>query len=525
MNEQPRTATTSPVVLVILDGWGTSNDPFGNAVIGANTPVMDGLQRDYPATTLLTSGEAVGLPAGQMGNSEVGHLNLGAGFIVYQWITRIDKAIEEGSFAANDVLVRAVKLVRAAGSTLHLVGLLSDGGVHSHVRHLSALLELAHAYGLERVFVHAITDGRDTSPTGGAGYLRDLEETMAMIGTGRIATVSGRYYAMDRDHRWDRTERAYDAIVCGQGPTAGSAAQIIQNSYDAGTTDEFVVPAVISTGDDSYAGIAAEDGVIWFNYRADRARQLTEAMTMPDFHAFDRSGDDPLNHVVTMTRYRPDFPVEIAFNPQDVENPLARVISDAGLGQLHTAETEKYAHVTFFFNGGREEPFPKEDRNLVPSPDVATYDLKPEMSAGPLTTQAIEAISSGTYAFVIINFANGDMVGHTGDFEAAVSAVETVDACLGRIVDVTLGQHGALLITADHGNAEEMIVQATGQPMTAHTTNPVPVILVTPDDHRLRQTTLRDGAVLSAVAPTILQIIGLEPPETMDQPSLLDPTT
>lgn len=514
-----------PVVLVILDGWGSSEEEFGNAVMAAKTPVMDRLLRNYPATRLITSGEAVGLPAGQMGNSEVGHLNLGAGFIVYQWITRIDRAIVDGSFATNDKLVEAIERVASAGSTLHLVGLLSDGGVHSHVRHLTAILELAKVHGLQRVLVHAITDGRDTSPTGGATYLQELEDTMARLGVGRVATVSGRYYAMDRDHRWDRTKQAYDVIVRADGPHASSASEAVQQAYDAGTTDEFIVPTIISADDHSYTGIGPDDGVIWFNFRADRARQLTEAMTMRDFAGFDRGGHDPLRHVVTMTRYHPEFPVAMAFPPQDVEWPLARIVSDAGLSQFHTAETEKYAHVTFFFNGGREETFTGEERNLVPSPDVATYDLQPEMSAVSLTDEAVAAIASGSYAFVVINFANGDMVGHTGDFDAAVTAVETVDACLDRIVAATLHQSGLLLITADHGNAEEMMVKETGQPMTAHTTNPVPVVLVVPEDHPLRQVNLRSEAVLSAVAPTLLELMGLEPPKTMDQSSLLGTTS
>lgn len=510
-----------PVVLVILDGWGSSEEAFGNAVMAANTPVMDRLLRDYPSTRLLTSGEAVGLPPGQMGNSEVGHLNLGAGFIVYQWITRIDRAIADGSFATNETFVEAIDRVASAGSTLHLVGLLSDGGVHSHVRHLTALLELARAHGLQRVLVHAITDGRDTSPTGGATYLHALEDTMARLGVGRVATVSGRYYAMDRDHRWDRTKQAYDVIVRGAGPHAASALAAVQQAYDAGTTDEFIVPAIIAADDSSYTGIGPDDAVVWFNFRADRARQLTEAMTMPDFTGFARNGHDPLRHVVTVTRYHPDFPVAIAFPPQDVEWPLARVVSDAGLTQFHTAETEKYAHVTFFLNGGREEPFTGEERNLVPSPDVATYDLQPTMSAESLTDGTVAAIASGSYAFVIINFANGDMVGHTGDFDAAVAAVETVDSCVDRIVAATLQQDGQLLITADHGNAEEMIVRETGQPMTAHTTNPVPVVLVVPENHPLRHAKLRSNAVLSAVAPTLLELLSIDPPKTMDQASLL----
>ena len=522
MANQEQRPERSPVVLVILDGWGTSDDPFGNAVMAAATPIMDRLTRDHPTTTLQASGEAVGLPAGQMGNSEVGHLNLGAGFIVYQWITRIDRAISDGSFTANEAMARAMEQVDGNGGTLHLLGLVSDGGVHSHVRHLNALLEMAKAHGLNRVLVHAITDGRDTSPTGGETYIGNLEASMLHLGVGRIATISGRYYAMDRDQRWDRTEQAYDAIVRGDGATADSAMQVLEASYGDGVTDEFVVPTVVQGGSNPYPGIAENDTVIWFNFRADRARQLTEAMILHDFDGFDRRGHAPLHRVVTMTRYRPDFPVQVAFAPQDVEWPLSRVISGAGLSQFHTAETEKYAHVTFFFNGGREEPFPGEDRTLVPSPKVATYDLQPEMSAGPLTDETVEAISSGNYTFIIINYANGDMVGHTGDFNAAVAAVETVDRCLGRVVDTTLKQGGTLLVTADHGNAEEMIVKETGQPMTAHTTNPVPVVLVTAHGQPMQGARLRSNAVLSAVAPTILHLLGLDPPKTMDQRSLIE---
>ncbi|HEV2107302.1 MAG TPA: 2,3-bisphosphoglycerate-independent phosphoglycerate mutase [Thermomicrobiales bacterium] len=509
-----------PVVLVILDGWGLNDDPFGNAVLAAETPTMDRLCRDYPAAALRCSGEAVGLPEGQMGNSEVGHLNLGAGFIVYQWITRIDRAIADGAFAKNRALTEAMERVKRTEGKLHLIGLVSDGGVHSHVRHLNVLLELAKAQGVGDVLVHVVTDGRDTSPTGGAAYVGSLEETMRGLGVGRIATVSGRYYAMDRDHRWERTKRAFDAIVLGRGPRLASATWAIQDSYENGKTDEFIEPCVIEPGDQRYHGIEPDDGVIWFNFRADRARQLTEAMTAPAFDGFDREVE-PLRHVVTLTRYRADFPVEVAFSPQDVERPMAQVVSDAGLAQFHTAETEKYAHVTFFFNGGREEPFPGEERELVPSPRVATYDLQPQMSAEPLTDGAIAAITSGKVSFVIINFANGDMVGHTGDFDAAVAAIETVDRCLHRIVDATLVKGGALLVTADHGNAEEMVVPETGQPMTAHTTNPVPVVLVTPEDHSLRQARLRQDGVLSAIAPTVLELLELEPPAEMDQPSLI----
>jgi 2,3-bisphosphoglycerate-independent phosphoglycerate mutase len=510
-----------PVVLVVLDGWGLSDDPFGNAVMAAETPTMDRLWREYPAATLRTSGEAVGLPDGQMGNSEVGHLNLGAGFIVHQWITRIDHAIADGSFAGNDALTSAMDHARSQDRTLHLIGLVSDGGVHSHVWHLIALLNMAKERGVENVLVHAITDGRDTSPHGGAEYLNSVEDAMRQLRLGRIASVSGRYYAMDRDHRWERTKQAFDVMVRGRGPVKESVQQAVQASYDNDTTDEFIEPTIIQADGVRYEGIHAEDHVIWFNFRADRARQLTEAMTATDFTGFDRGGVDALAHVVTFTRYHPKFPVSVAFLPQDVERPVASVISDAGLVQLHTAETEKYAHVTFFFNGGREESFPGEERILIPSPQVATYDLQPEMSAEPLTERTLDAIKSSKFDFIIINFANGDMVGHTGDFDAAVKAIETVDRCLGEIVEATVRQGGAALVTADHGNAEEMIVPDTGQPMTAHTTNPVQIVLVTPDDTGQRHVRLRQEGVLSAVAPTLLHLLGLTPPESMDQPSLI----
>jgi 2,3-bisphosphoglycerate-independent phosphoglycerate mutase len=520
----PPTPPVGPVVLVILDGWGIGRDEPGNAVLAAETPTMDRLLATYPRATLLTSGEAVGLPEGQMGNSEVGHLNLGAGFVVYQWITRIDKAIADGSFAVNPALVSAVARARAGGGRLHLVGLVSDGGVHSHVRHLAALLRLAHDRGLDgdRVLLHAITDGRDSAPHGGLGYLRDIERTMADLQTGQVASVSGRYFAMDRDHRWERTRAAYDAIVGGEGPRAASAEAAIQASYDAGVTDEFIVPTVIvgetGTAPGSYR---PGDQVVWFNFRADRARQLTEAMAAPSFDAFPRRVRVGGGAVTTLTRYEAGLPVTVAFAPQDVAHPVARAVSEAGLFQFHTAETEKYAHVTFFFNGGREAPFPGEDRTLVPSPKVATYDLQPEMSAAGVAEAVVAAVGSGRYALVVANFANCDMVGHTGVFQAAVRAVETVDGCLARVVAATLAAAGVALVTADHGNAEAMIDRATGAPLTTHTTNPVPVVLVAPDDHPRRNAALRDGGVLAAVAPTLLALLGVPVPAEMDQPSLL----
>ncbi len=518
---QPATSdTTRPVVLVVLDGWGIGRDEPGNAVLAAATPTMDGLLATYPHTTLLTSGEAVGLPAGQMGNSEVGHLNLGAGFVVYQWITRIDRAIADGSFATNPTFLDALSHVQHSGGKIHLLGLLSDGGVHSHLRHLHALLDLAASRGLRRVVVHAFTDGRDTAPDSGLGHVETLERRLA-AGGGAIATVSGRYYAMDRDHRWDRTERAYDAIALGIGPRTASASDAVRASYHAGVTDEFVLPTVIERDGKPVATIEAGDAIISFNFRSDRGRQIVEALTVPAFAAFPRPPLPADLFVATMTRYEENLPVRVAFDPQDVLHPLARAVSEAGFPQFHAAETEKYPHVTFFFNGGREDPFPLEERALIPSPKVATYDLQPEMSAAGVTDAAVAAIRSRRFAFTIVNFANGDMVGHTGVLPAAVRAIETVDACLARVIDATLAAGGVALVTADHGNAEEMIDPATGRPMTAHTTNPVPVILVTPDDHPDRNAPLRQAAVLAAVAPTLLDLLGVPVPANMTEAPLL----
>ena len=517
------TTPVSPVVLVILDGWGMGRDEPGNAVLRAATPVMDHLWSSYPHATLKTSGEDVGLPAGQMGNSEVGHTNLGAGFVVYQWLTRLDRAIASGDFAANPVLKHAMDRVLENGQTLHLLGLVSDGGVHSHLRHLEALLRLAAGKDVpaDRVVVHVITDGRDTAPTAGAAYVAQLQDAMRDAGVGRIGTVSGRYYAMDRDRRWDRTRLAYDAMVNGLGPTADSAEEAIESAYAAGITDEFIIPTVIA--DDPAARIKPHDSVIFFNFRADRGRQLSEAMVGADFAGWERGPRLPGLHLVTLARYEESLPAEVAFPPMDVTYPLARVVSEAGLAQLHAAETEKYPHVTFFFNGGREEPFPGEERVLTPSPKVATYDLQPEMSAPQLTDAVVAAIASGAFHFVIVNFANGDMVGHTGVLPAAIQAVEMADAALGRIVAATLEQGGVALVTADHGNAEEMIDLATGGPMTAHTTNPVPVVLVAPEESRLRNVRLRDDGRLAGVAPTILHLLDLAAPPDMTEPSLILP--
>jgi 2,3-bisphosphoglycerate-independent phosphoglycerate mutase len=519
--EEPR-EPSGPVVLVILDGWGIGRDEPGNAVLHAQTRTIDHLWSGYPHATLLTSGEDVGLPAGQMGNSEVGHTNIGAGFVVYQWLTRIDLAVANGELAANPAVNGGIDRALASGGALHLLGLVSDGGVHSHIRHLEALLRLAKARGLpaERVVVHAFTDGRDTAPHGGLGFMRDLQHAMAEEGVGRVGTVSGRYYAMDRDRRWDRTRRAYDAIVHGTGEHAASAAEAISRAYDAGITDEFIPPTVIDDGS-ATATIRPGDSAIFFNFRADRGRQLSEALVGEAFGGWQRGPRIPGIHLVTLARYEEGLAAEIAFPPMDVTNPLARVVSEAGLAQLHAAETEKYPHVTFFLNGGREEPFPGESRVLIPSPKVATYDLQPEMSALELTDAVVGAIEGGQYHLIVVNFANGDMVGHTGVYAAAVIAIETVDACLARVIAATLERNGVALVTADHGNAEEMVDRETGAPMTAHTTNPVPVILIAPENHPVRYARLRANGRLSAIAPTILSLMGVAAPESMTEPALI----
>ncbi len=510
-----------PVVLAILDGWGIAPPGPGNAVDLAETPNLDRLFAQYPHTTLRTSGEAVGLPEGQMGNSEVGHLNIGAGFIVYQWITRIDLAIRNGELPSNNAIDAAFRSAIAHGGTVHLMGLVSDGGVHSHTRHLLALLEAAKEAGVEKLLVHAFTDGRDTSPTSGRHSLTEVESKLAHLGVGRIASVSGRYYAMDRDHRWERTGAAFDAIAHARGPEATSAVTAIDTSYALDITDEFVIPTVIPGPDGAKHSIGLNDSVIFFNFRSDRGRQLTEALAVPDFTGFDRDDYTIPRNITTLTTYDPTLPVQVAFAPHDVETPLARAISDAGRTQLHTAETEKYPHVTFFLNGGREEPFPGEDRRLVPSPKVATYDLQPEMSAPDVCQGVVEAIDSGGYDFIIVNFANADMVGHTGSIPAAVRAVETVDSCVGHILEALARANGIAIITADHGNAEQMIDPVTDGPFTSHTTNDVAVILVAPDSHPIRMATLREGAVLSSIAPTVLDLLGIDPPPSMTQPSII----
>ncbi len=503
-----------PLLLMILDGWGINPNPAHNAVAQAKTPNLTRFLSEYPRTRILTSGMAVGLPEGQMGNSEVGHLNLGAGRVVYQELTRVTKSILDGDFFTNPTLLDCIAKVKASGGRLHLSGLLSDGGVHSHNTHLYAFLELAKREGLTEVFVHCLLDGRDTPPQSGAEYLAQLEAEIARIGVGTIATVMGRYYAMDRDNRWDRVEKAYNAIVCGEGESCSSAKEAIAQSYAAGVHDEFVVPVVVTAN----AKLKDGDGFIFFNFRSDRAREITRALALDDFSGFERRNRPKLSGYVCLTEYDATFGLPIAFGFTELTNILGGVLAGAGLKQLRIAETEKYAHVTFFFNGGVETPFPGEDRALIPSPkEVATYDHKPEMSAYLVTDELIARLESDNYDIIILNFANCDMVGHTGIEAAAIKAVETVDACAGRVVAKVQELGGAVLITADHGNAEQM-ADENGEPFTAHTINPVWLVLV--DDSR-KGVTLREGGRLADVAPTMLKMLGLAQPQEMTGESLL----
>ena len=500
------------VMLMILDGYGYSANTEGNAIYAAKTPVMDKLLEKYPHTLINASGLDVGLPNGQMGNSEVGHTNIGAGRIVYQELTRITKAIGDGDFFENDAFLKAVENCKKHGSALHIYGLLSDGGVHSHITHMFALLELAKRSGLTKVFVHGFMDGRDVSPTIGIEYVKQLEDKMKELGVGKIGTLSGRYYAMDRDNRWERVEKAYAALVYGEGAKENSAVEAIQKSYDAGVTDEFVVPTVIS--DD--AKISENDSVICFNFRPDRAREITRTLVDGDFEGFKRrNGFFPV-HYVCMTQYDAKMPnVDVAFKPEELKNTFGEYISNKGLSQLRIAETEKYAHVTFFFNGGVEAPYENEDRALIPSPKVATYDLKPEMSAYEVTDEVLKRINSRKYDAIILNYANCDMVGHTGVFECAVKAVETVDECMGKVIDAVLAQGGTVCVTADHGNADQMLDPVTHDVFTAHTTNPVPFIVAGADCE------LRSGGRLADIAPTMLELMKLDKPAEMTGESLI----
>jgi 2,3-bisphosphoglycerate-independent phosphoglycerate mutase len=505
-------------MLIILDGWGIGPVNPSNAVSVADTPHLDNLRHQYPHTQLLCSGEAVGLPKGIMGNSEVGHLNIGAGRVVYQDLLRIDQAIADGRIFDNPALTAVMERVAASGSTLHLMGLVSDGGVHSQLAHLLVLLDMARHKGLSKVCVHAILDGRDTPPDSGAGYLEQLQTHINKHRFGQVATVCGRFYAMDRDKRWDRIQEAYQLYTQGAGDPALDPVAAVNAAYQRGVTDEFVRPIVLTDAAGEPNGtIQNSDGIIFFNFRADRAREITRALTDPDFDGFQRNVFPQLNDYVCMTQFDENFTLPVAFPPTHLDKILGEVISRNGLRQLRIAETEKYAHVTYFFNGGEEKPFPLEDRCLIPSPrDVATYDQKPEMSALAVTAEVLERLSAQTYDLIVLNFANMDMVGHTGVLAAAVQACETVDRCIGKIITAVSAQGGAAIITADHGNSEKM-VGASGKPFTAHTLNPVPLILV--DDSR-KDALLREG-VLADIAPTILHIMALVQPEEMTGRSLL----
>ena len=501
------------LVLVILDGWGESAEPNGNAIRQASTPVYDRLRDQYPSSRLSTSGEAVGLPPGQMGNSEVGHMNLGAGRVVFQDLTRIDRAVAADELAASPPLTALLDACTRGDRALHLVGLLSDGGVHAHERHLHALVRLAARRGVDRVFVHAVTDGRDTAPDSGAGHLAALRRCFDDAGVGRVATVSGRYYAMDRDRRWSRTRRAYEAMAYGRGARAADPAAAVERAYARGVSDEFVEPCVITTADDRPAGLLRDDdGLVFFNFRADRARQLTRALAFDDFDGFERSAP-PALRVLTLTEYDAAFGLPAVFPPRTFSGSLAEVLAAHGRTSLRLAETEKYAHVTYFFNCGEERPPAGEDRILVPSPAVATYDLEPAMSASTVTDYLVaDLLGNRSHDVVVCNFANADMVGHTGRLDAAVAAVEALDGCLERIFFAAEAAGATVIVTADHGNAEKMWDAERGGPHTAHTTNPVPVLVCGPGIEAgmpLRRGALRD------VAPTMLGILGIAPPPEM----------
>ena len=506
-----------PTVLMILDGYGLNDNQKGNAVAEAKTPVMDKLMAEYPFVKGYASGLAVGLPDGQMGNSEVGHLNMGAGRIVYQELTKITKSIQDGDFFENKALLAACENVKKNDSALHLMGLVSDGGVHSHIEHIFGLLELAKRQGLKKVYVHCFLDGRDTPPASGKEYVEQLEAKMKELGVGEVASVMGRYYAMDRDNRWDRVEKAYRAIAYGEGEKAVSGPAGIQASYDKDTTDEFVLPTVVEKDGAPLATVKENDSIIFFNFRPDRAREITRTFCDDKFEGFDR-GERIKTTFVCFTEY--DVTIEnklVAFVKEEIKNTFGEFLAKNGLKQARIAETEKYAHVTFFFNGGVEEPNEGEDRILVKSPKVATYDLKPEMSAYEVCDKLVGAIESDKYDVIIINFANPDMVGHTGVENAAIKAIEAVDECVGKAVDAIKKVDGQMFICADHGNAEQLIDYETGEPFTAHTTNPVPFILVNADPAYK----LREGGCLADIAPTLIELMGMEQPAEMTGKSLL----
>ena len=507
-------AGKKPVALIILDGWGIAPDSEGNAVTRADTPYMDSLFAQYPSASLECYGEAVGLPHGQMGNSEVGHLNLGSGRVVHQDISRINLAVKDGSIRRNPAISRAMQRVKDNNSTLHFMGLMSDGGVHSLMTHLFALIDMAGDKGLAEVAVHSFLDGRDTPPDSGAGYLEELEDFLVSRDFAFSASVGGRFWGMDRDKRWDRVQKAYDALVRGKAPLIGDVVSYVKSRYAEKEYDEFVTPAVVKGPDGkALATIKDGDAIIFFNFRGDRARELSWVFNQPGFDGFDASDRPRLCDYVCMTTYDEHLGAPVAFPPEAIENTLALTVSKAGLKQLHIAETEKYAHVTFFFNGGEEEPVPGEDRILIPSPsEVATYDQKPSMSAPEVTEEILKRLAMDKYDLIIVNYANGDMVGHTGVFQAAKQAMETVDSCLARVIPAILAKGGKVLLTADHGNAEQMIDFETGGPYTAHTvSNPVPVLLIGDGGFK---GPLNTGA-LCDVAPTLLALLGLEQPLEM----------
>ena len=507
------------VLLIVMDGWGINPSREANATFIAKTPNLDRLTSEYPTTKLNASGLSVGLPEGQMGNSEVGHLTLGAGRVILQELTRIDRAIETGEFFENRELRETISLVKEKGTSLHLMGLLSDGGVHSHINHLRAILTMAKRGGLKEVYVHAFMDGRDTPPRSGKGYIEELAAFIEREKVGAIATVSGRFYGMDRDNRWERVERAYRAMVSGEGQVADSPVEAVEAAYERGESDEFIAPTVIRRGGKDAATVMDGDGILFFNFRSDRARELTRAFTEEGFDGFERTERPNLSCYVCLTEYGVAGDLPVVFPPQSLDNILGAILSERGISQFRTAETEKYPHVTFFFNGGVEQPYTGEDRLLTPSPkEVATYDLKPEMSACEVTGKLVERIEAERDSFILVNYANGDMVGHTGILEAAVSACETVDASIGQVVEAAQSKGWTILITADHGNSEQMIDYDTGEPHTAHTTNPVPFILV---DDALKDSKLRDGG-LADVAPTILDLMKLERPKEMTGRSLIN---
>ena len=506
-----------PTVLMILDGFGLNQNPKANAVAEAKKPNIDALMKECPFVEGQASGLAVGLPDGQMGNSEVGHLNMGAGRIVYQELTRITKEIEDGDFFKNEALLKGMANAKTNGSSLHLYGLLSDGGVHSHNTHLYGLLEMAKREGIEKVYVHCFLDGRDTAPTSGTGFIEALEAKMKEIGVGEIASITGRYYVMDRDNRWDRVEKAYRALTEGEGEKAESAVAAITASYEKDVTDEFVVPTVVEKDGKPVATINDKDTIIFFNFRPDRAREITRTFCADDFDGFDRGARKDVTYIC-FTEYDVTIPnKEIAFHKVELTNTFGQFLADNGLTQARIAETEKYAHVTFFFNGGVEEPNPGEDRILVNSPKVATYDLKPEMSAYEVCDKLVEAIKSDKYDVIIINFANPDMVGHTGVEAAAISAVEAVDECVGKAVAALKEVGGQMFLCADHGNAEQLVDYETGAPFTAHTINPVPFILINADPAYA----LREGGCLADIAPTLIELMGMTQPAEMTGKSLL----